>query len=1025
MQLGLLLGTVAALAVAIPTVLHALVLLDDLERSVGEQNVELARVVGSLAEQRISQTVLALELVASSPGFAEDSDLRSESRMRQRLGQAVRLDRDLSSAIIVDRQGVVWAHTLPDDRVLSTDDAYAPGVQEALQSGMPTVGQAFRSVVTGRAVVRVVVPYRDQHGVVAGALQGLLSLERLSMLVDGARGSGRGNVVLYDAGGRLLTSPDPSLILSEMKPENLAVRHAMPGELAVRQTRDLNGQLAYAAALPLANGWIVEAYQPVASARASLHAQFAQDGLFALGAFVAAMLVGILAARRISEPLLALMGAIRSIRDDERAPSLPYTSTAEVASLVSELAEMRSALSVRSAATQETLGVLNRYRLLAEQMSDPILFLDAASTIVEVNLAAEQAYGYSRPNLVGRHIFELVSSPEDRLDESDIVRARCEGLRFESNHRRADGSTFPVEVNLFGADIDGGHMMIAIVRDVTGRWRSDEVRARMLLREREIRAREERAAEVTGIIQYMPCGVLVFDTDGILVMANEQAMDMLTPSSPDTDPGTEAVLHPSQLLDARLLSPCRALVNRALGGKPVSGQELQLGPSGQPGRILVGSAAPLRSPEGEVHGAVAVLVDVTRERRLVHDLTISESTLRHSLESLLVLHEASRDLSSTLVEEEIGQRLVESCVRIARLDAAMVFLDDGLGEARLLGRDGDPLQIEHQLACETVRAARREAIDGCTEQTILPVPSCADAAIAEGHFVVLRARGKTLGVLEIYGTEHRTAVTDDALASLAAHAVSALDNARLYREVGDREQRLQDALRQLLMAQEEERRRVAYDLHDGLAQVAAATHLSLQTFASHYRPRSPETRQQLERSLELARRVVREARQAIAGLRPTTLDDFGLERALRLHIQELTSDGWSIEYHAGLGAERLPGPIETVLFRITQEALTNVRKHANTLTATVRLRCQDGYVELDVADPGVGFQVTSPPAEHRPGQRLGLVSMRERAGLVGGQCTVESRPGQGTRVVARIPLGVVAVSPSAMRVLPEAANHVA
>lgn len=1026
MQLGLLLGTVAALAVAIPTVLHALVLLDDLERSVGEQNVELARVVGSLAEQRINQTVLALELVASSPGFLEDHDLRSEPRMRQRLGQAVRLDVDLSSAVIVDRQGVIWAHTLPDNRVLSTDDPYAPGVQEALLSGEPTVGQAFQSVVTGRALVRIVVPFRDRHGIVVGALQGLLSLDRLSSLVDGTRGGGRGNVLLYDAAGRLLTSPEPSLILTPMAPGDTAVQRALTGEVTVRQSVDLHGQQVYAAAMPLAHGWVVEAYQPVDSARASLYAQFAQDGLFALAAFVAAMLVGIAAAQWITAPLLALMGAIRSIRDDERVPSLPYTSTEEVASLVTELDAMRAALSARSAGAQEALGTLNRYRLLAEQMSDPILFMDRGSIIVEVNLAAEQAYGYSRDELVGRHIFELVRSPQDRLDESEIERARNDGLRFESNHLRSDGSSFPVEVNLFGADIDGEGMMIAIVRDVTGRWRSDEVRARMLLHEREIRAREERAAEVTGIIQHMPCGVLVFDTDGILVLANEQAMDMLTPHAASSDGlDGESVLHPSQLLDARLLSPCRALVNRALGGKPVSGQELQLGPSGLQGRIVVGSAAPLRSPEGVVHGAVAVLVDVTRERRLVHDLTISESTLRHSLESLLVLHEASRDLSSTLVEEEIGQRLVESCVRIARLDAALVFLDDGRGESRLLGRDGDPLQIEHQLACKTVRRARRVAMDGSSDQMVVPVPSCADASVANGHFVTLRARGRTLGVLEIYGTEHRTPVTEDALASLAAHAVSALDNARLYREVGDREQRLQDALRQLLVAQEEERRRIAYDLHDGLAQVAAATHLSLQTFASHYRPRSPETRQQLDRSLDLARRVVREARQAIAGLRPTTLDDFGLERALRLHIQELTSDGWSIEYYAGLGAERLPGPIETVLFRITQEALTNVRKHADTLTATVSLRRQDGYVELEVADLGVGFQMTAPPAEHGPGQRLGLVGMRERAGLVGGQCTVESRPGQGTRVVARIPLGVVAVPPSAPRALAAAVDHVA
>jgi signal transduction histidine kinase len=208
----------------------------------------------------------------------------------------------------------------------------------------------------------------------------------------------------------------------------------------------------------------------------------------------------------------------------------------------------------------------------------------------------------------------------------------------------------------------------------------------------------------------------------------------------------------------------------------------------------------------------------------------------------------------------------------------------------------------------------------------------------------------------------------------------------------------------LLLAQEEERRRVAYELHDGLAQVAAATHLSLQTFASQYRPRAEQTRRQLEKSVDLARRVVREARQVIAGLRPTTLDDFGLERALRLHVQELVSDGWTIEYDPKLGPDRLPGPIETVLYRIVQEALTNVRKHAGTLTATVRLRRQDGMVELEVVDQGDGFRQPSPADERVPGHQIGLVGMRERAALVGGRCTIESEPGHGTRVAVQIPL---------------------
>src|SRR5207302_1173498 len=130
--------------------------------------------------------------------------------------------------------------------------------------------------------------------------------------------------------------------------------------------------------------------------------------------------------------------------------------------------------------------------------------------------------------------------------------------------------------------------------------------------------------------------------------------------------------------------------------------------------------------------------------------------------------------------------------------------------------------IEHVLACTEERDARQRALSHPPSAGMGAVPACVEMAVAVGRHIELSARGRTLGVLEIYGTEQLSAVTEDALASLAAHAVSAFENAHLYREVADREQRLQDALRQLLLAQEEERRQVAYELHDGLAQVAAA-----------------------------------------------------------------------------------------------------------------------------------------------------------------------------------------------------------
>jgi signal transduction histidine kinase len=230
------------------------------------------------------------------------------------------------------------------------------------------------------------------------------------------------------------------------------------------------------------------------------------------------------------------------------------------------------------------------------------------------------------------------------------------------------------------------------------------------------------------------------------------------------------------------------------------------------------------------------------------------------------------------------------------------------------------------------------------------------------------------------------------------------ERADLYRELAERERQLQNLVGRLLVAQEEERRRVAYEVHDDLAAVAASAHQHLQAFARHHRPRSPHARAELDRALELAQRTVREARRVVANLRPTTLDDFGLAAALRLQVEELRAQGWHVTYQEALGAERLPPLVETALFRVAQEALTNVRKHAQTTEARIRVMRAEREVHLVVEDAGRGFRPEAITPGTGAGERVGLPGMRERVAMLGGHCVVESQPGSGTRVSVAVPL---------------------
>jgi PAS domain S-box-containing protein len=203
---------------------------------------------------------------------------------------------------------------------------------------------------------------------------------------------------------------------------------------------------------------------------------------------------------------------------------------------------------------------------------------------------------------------------------------------------------------------------------------------------------------------------------------------------------------------------------------------------------------------------------------------------------------------------------------------------------------------------------------------------------------------------------------------------------------------------------EDERHHVGYELHDGLAQIAASAHQHLQAYASHHRPRSPQARQELDWALELVQRSVKEARRLIAGLRPTALDEFGLTTALRLLVEAQCTEGWKITYEETLGSERLPPMIETTLFGIAQEALTNAQKHAGGSRARLALKRNRSTIRLEVQDWGCGFEPRAALHEARLGDHVGLSEMQERVEIVGGQFMISSQPGDGTLIVAEVPL---------------------
>ena len=383
---------------------------------------------------------------------------------------------------------------------------------------------------------------------------------------------------------------------------------------------------------------------------------------------------------------------------------------------------------------------------------------------------------------------------------------------------------------------------------------------------------------------------------------------------------------------------------------------------------------------GDRRYVLAVVRDATRRKR-------TEEALRES-------EERTRGLADAAFE---GILITEG-VKILEANGAF-FGMLGYGPEQVIGRSA----LEF-VAPEDRGLVGRNILEGREEPyEIVGINS-------EGARVDLEVRGKAFSYR---GRPARVTTVQDVSERRRAEREIRRLNETLERKVEERTARLAERESQLAVlvgrlvaAQEEERRRVAYEIHDGLTQVAIAAHQHLQIFADDHPPGSRVEPGELDRALSLAQRVVREARHVIEGLRPAALDDFGLAAALRLMVEELREEGWEVAYEEDLGAERLGAEAETGLYRVAQEAISNARKHAGVREVRLGLALGKRKVRMEVEDRGRGFDPRAVPKNGGPGERVGLAGMRERIALLGGELTIASTPGNGTCVAAEVPLEV-------------------
>jgi signal transduction histidine kinase len=332
----------------------------------------------------------------------------------------------------------------------------------------------------------------------------------------------------------------------------------------------------------------------------------------------------------------------------------------------------------------------------------------------------------------------------------------------------------------------------------------------------------------------------------------------------------------------------------------------------------------------------------------------SATTWSHQLESL----------------NEVGAALVGELELNPLLDLIAARLRDDSKTARVIER------------------GRSERVDSLLEDPEVNQDIARRLGASTALYVPLRAREKTIGVLIAHdkiGRSPRFGSGDPRLAEqFALRASIAVD---LSRRVA------RDSLRRVVAGQEIERRRLARELHDETGQALTSILLGLRAVEE------ANAGVDVAELRELVVGTLQDVRRLAVQLRPKALDDFGLVPALERLVQTFAEQtGIEVQLEAQLGPDRLPGEIETTLYRLIQESLTNVVKHAQASTVSILLVRRNATVTAIVEDDGRGFE----PADVRE-DGFGLAGMRERAGLLGGRLTIEAAAGRGTTIAVEVP----------------------
>lgn len=381
--------------------------------------------------------------------------------------------------------------------------------------------------------------------------------------------------------------------------------------------------------------------------------------------------------------------------------------------------------------------------------------------------------------------------------------------------------------------------------------------------------------------------------------------------------------------------------------------------------------------------------------------------------ALLALQEIAQNLAAELDIETLLDNIVESAVKVVQASAGSLLIWDPLTNdlvfAVVKGGGGESLigirMPAYKGIAGWVLTNQRSAIVSNVHQDPRFFGAIDESL---GHYtssllaVPLHAKGEAIGVLEVLNKISQEPFDQqdaDLLMALAGQAAVAIKNARLYRQVQEERDRI-------VALEEQVRNNLASELHDVPAQMLSAIIMHLGFIEDMIMDDPVQAVNEIATVRKTASSALQQIRSMIFELRPVILHTRGLIAALRTYVNRMRKEVNSIDIHAELEdwQERLPAKTEEICFAIVREAMTNIEKHAEANKMWLQVIRQDDCLIITIRDNGKGFTVSRLEILEAQGGHLGLLNMYERAEMIGGELTIRSHPGWGTRVKLTIPL---------------------